>query len=83
MAHAIYAIGFALVAMGVNLFLMIQPLFEQARPNQELAVAGAIGGPLSGTVGGCFGLIYPVLLLVLMTRPKVVAAFRSLPPSQA
>ena len=79
MAYAIFAIGFALLAMGINLFLMIQPLFEQAPPNQELAVAGAIGGPLSGTMGGCFGLIYPLVLLAFMLHPKVAAVFR--PPS--
>jgi hypothetical protein len=27
-------------------------------------------------VGGCFGLIYPVLLLIFMLLPKVAAAFR-------
>jgi hypothetical protein len=27
-------------------------------------------------VGGCFGLIYPVLLLIFMLMPKVAAAFR-------
>jgi hypothetical protein len=56
-------------------------MFEQAPSQQELAVAGAIGGPLSGTVGGCFGLIYPIVLLAFLLRPKVAAAFRPpLPP---
>jgi hypothetical protein len=81
MAYAIYAIVFAVAGMGINLFLMIQPLFEQAPPHQELAVAGAIGGPLSGTIGGCFGPIYPIVLLAFMLRPTVAAAFR--PPSSA
>jgi hypothetical protein len=82
MAYAIYAIVFAVAGMGINLFLMIQPLFEQAPPHQELAVAGAIGGPLCGTVGGCFGLVYPVILLAFMLRPRVAAAFRPSLPSQ-
>lgn len=81
MAYAIYALAFAVAGMGINLFLMIQPLFDQAPPHQELAVAGAIGGPLSGTIGGCFGLIYPVILLTFMLRPDVAGAFRPpLPP---
>ena len=81
MAYAIYAIVFALMAMGINLFLMIQPLFEQAPPHQEFAVALSVGGPLSGTLGGCFGLIYPIILLAFMLRPTVTAAFRPpLPP---
>jgi len=83
MAYAILTIVFSLMAMGINLFLMIQPLFEQALPNQELAVAGAIGGPMSGTIGGCFGPVYPILLLAFMLRPKVAAAFRPPPPPQA
>jgi hypothetical protein len=83
MAYAIFAIVFALMAMGINLYLMIQPLFEQAPPHQELAVAGAIGGPLSGTIGGCFGLIYPIVLLTFMLRPQVAASFRPPPPPQA
>jgi hypothetical protein len=79
MGYAIFAVVFAMMAMGINLFVMIQPLFEQVPPQQERAVAGAIGGPLSGTVGGCLGLIYPLVLLAFMLRPKVASAFR--PPS--
>jgi hypothetical protein len=82
MAYAIYAIVFSFMAMGVNLFLMIQPLFEQASPHQEFGVAGAIGGPLSGTVGGCFGLVYPIILLTFMLRPRVATAFRPPAPPQ-
>lgn len=77
MVYAMLAIVFALMAMGINLWLMIQPLFEQTRPNQELAVAGALGGPVSGTIGGLFWLLYPILLLTFMLRPKVAAVFRS------
>ena len=39
--------------------------------------AGAIGATAGGS---CFGMIYPVLLLIFMFRPKVVAAFG--PPDQ-
>lgn len=82
-AYAIYAIVFVLVGTGLNLILMIQPLSEPAPRQAELAVAGAIGGPLSGTVGGLFWVVYPILLLVFMLRPKVAAAFRPPPPPQA
>jgi hypothetical protein len=34
-----------------------------------------------GSVGGCFGLIYPVVLFIFMMLPKVAAAFR--PPAPA
>jgi hypothetical protein len=29
--------------------------------------------------GGCFGMIYPILLLIFMLVPKVSAAFRPAP----
>lgn len=83
LAYAIYAIVFVLVGMGVNLVLMIQPVSKPAPRQAELAAAAAIGGPLSGTVGGLFWVIYPILMLVFMLRPKVAMAFRPPPPSQA
>ena len=36
----------------------------------------AIGGAIGSSIGGCFALIYPVLLLIFMTRPKLAAAFQ-------
>jgi hypothetical protein len=79
-ACAIYAIVFYLLGMVVNLTFMVQPMFEQAPRQQELEAAAAIGGPLSGTIGGCFWLIYPILLLLFMLRPNVASAF---PPPAA
>jgi hypothetical protein len=35
---------------------------------------------ISGLFGAVLGLIYPVLLLIFMTRPKVVAAFQPAQP---
>ncbi|MGB7769064.1 MAG: hypothetical protein WBN22_09475 [Verrucomicrobiia bacterium] len=81
-AYAIFAIVFCLVAMLINLVLMVQPMFVQAPRQQELEAAGAIGGPISGTIGGLFWLIYPILLLIFMLHPKVVAAFRPPAPPQ-
>jgi len=40
-------------------------------------------GPWAGFIGAGFGLIYPILLLVFMTRPNVAAAFRPPPPRPA
>jgi hypothetical protein len=82
-AYAIYAIVFTVVALWINLTLMVQAISVQIRPREELAVAGAIGGPVSGTVGVLFWLIYPIVLLVFMFLPKVVAAFRPSVPPQA
>lgn len=75
-AYGIYAIVFVLVGMLLNLILMVQPPFEQVPQHQELVIAGAVGGPISGTIGAVFWLIYPIVLLVFMSRPKVIAAFR-------
>jgi hypothetical protein len=81
MAYAIYAIIFCLTAMTVNLLLMAQPMFESVPRQQELEAAAAIAGPISGTLGSFLWLVYPVLLLAFMLRPKVAAAFRPpLPP---
>ena len=38
-----------------------------------------MGAAIGGVMGGCFGLVYPILLLVFMTRPQVVAAFKAQP----
>ncbi len=81
-AYAIYAIVFTVVGLWINLTLMIQAMSEQIRPREELAVAGAIGGPVSGTVGVLFWLIYPIVLLVFMFLPNVMAAFRPTIPPQ-
>lgn len=56
-----------------NIFLLTMPLMEMAEsmpegPEKIAAVAGGIGG----SVGGCFGIIYPVLLLIFMKREAVV-----------
>ena len=82
-AYAIYAIIFTVVGLWINLTLMVQAMSEQIQPREELAVAGAIGGPVSGTVGVLFWLIYPIVSLVFMFLPKVVAAFRPPVPLQA
>jgi hypothetical protein len=83
--YAIYAIVFALLSMALNIIFVMRPLLEQASQRQGPEEAGAIGGAIGGSVGGCFALVYPILLLIFMTRPKLVAAFQppqsgSVPP---
>jgi len=75
-AYAIYAISFCLGGMLINLMFMIQPMLGPAEQQRAFATVWAIGGPISGTIGGFFWLIYPLLLLAFMSRPKVAAAFR-------
>lgn len=75
-AYAIYAVVFGLVGTVVNFIFVTQPMIEQAHQQQGPQAAGAMGAVIGGSIGGCFGLIYPVLLLIFMLRPVVAAAFR-------
>jgi hypothetical protein len=73
--YAFFAMVLSIVGTVLNYLWMIRPMMEQAAQKQGPEAAGAIGGAIGGLAGGCFSLIYPVLLLIFMTRPKVVAAF--------
>ena len=75
--YGIYAIISGLVGTVINYEVLLRPMLEQAAQQSGPAAAGAIGGAIGGTIGGFLGLIYPVLLIIFMTRPKVVAAIRA------
>jgi len=76
--YAIYAICIAIVSMIMTAVVMV-PLIQQSHPASGPEGAAAIGGMIGGIAGGiggsCIALIYPILLLIFMTRPKVKAAF--------
>jgi len=74
--YGIYAILFCMLNMVISYFLLTRPLLEQVSGQQGPQAAAAIGGAVGGAIGGCVGTIYPVLLIIFMTRPKVVAAFK-------
>jgi hypothetical protein len=78
--YAIYSIVAGVIGSMVNYIFVMQPLMEQASHKSGPEAAGLIGAAIGGTFGTCFGMIYPVLLLIFMLRPKVVAAFR--PPAE-
>ncbi len=71
--YAVYAIIAVMIRAMVNYHFVIAPMLEKM-PHGHLTPeqAGAIGATAGGS---CFGMIYPVLLLIFMFRPKVVAAF--------
>jgi hypothetical protein len=75
LVYGIYAIVMALVNMAVSYVFLIRPLMEQAARQKGPEAAGAIGGAIGGGIGGCIALVYPVLLLIFMTRSNVKAAF--------
>jgi hypothetical protein len=74
-AYAIYALVMGVIASVINYMFLTLPLLEEAQRRKGPEAAGAIGGVVA-SAGGCVGLVYPILLLIFMTRPKVVAAFR-------
>jgi hypothetical protein len=75
--YAIYTIVSCLVGAVLNYIFIMHPLMEQAAQKHGPEVAALIGGAIGGTFGSCIGMVYPVVLLIFMTRPKVAAAFRA------
>lgn len=75
--YGIYAILMCITAALVNVIFLIPPLLKEAGGAGSETMAGVIGGAVGGTVGVCASIIYPVLLIVFMTRPGVVEAFKT------
>lgn len=73
--YAVYAILAGLAGMVVSWIYVVSPLIEKASHSSGPAVAGAIGGAIGGMIGSVIGLIYPVAIIVFMTRRKVIAYF--------
>lgn len=73
--YAVYAILAGLAGMVVSWLFVVSPLIAKASVASGPAAAGAIGGAIGGMVGSVIGLIYPVAIIIFMTRRKVVAYF--------
>ena len=82
-AYGIYAIAMGVIGFIVNAVYLFGPLMERARQAHGAEAGAAIGGTIGGALGGCLALVYPVLLLIFMTRPNVAAAFRTQAPQDA
>lgn len=76
-AYAVYALVMGVLGGLVNSVFLVGPLLEQASHSQGPAAMGAAGGAIGGLAGSCFGLIYPIVLLVFMFRKNVVDYLRS------
>lgn len=74
--YGIYAIVGGLVG-GVVMMKIIMPIMQHTSGGAQGMIAMIT--LFSSVVGMMLGLVYPILLLIFMTRPKVVAAFRPEP----
>jgi hypothetical protein len=77
-AYAVFAILSLIVNSLINYYFLLAPMIDKLAalpPGQEKAAA--LGGIAGMVVGICLGPIYPVILLIFMFRPNVMAAFGS------
>ena len=75
--YAVYTIIAAIVATIANWFWLVGPLLEEA----DTAPAGperfvALITAYATVFGGCFSVVYPIILLIFMMRSNLVQAFR-------
>lgn len=75
--YAVITIVLTIISTVLTYIYLVQPLMEKAAkmapgPEKISLQSGAIGG----LGGGCIGLIYPIVLLIFMTRPRIVQALR-------
>ena len=50
-------------------------MWDQVKQAEGPEAAGLIGGLVGGVMSSVFGLGYPIVLLIFMTRPALVGAF--------
>jgi hypothetical protein len=84
LAYAVYAILSGITGIAITLGFLLPPMFQNAAhaegPEGAQKIGAAIGAAIGGSVGGCVGTFYPIALLIILTRPSVMAAFRRPPP---
>lgn len=73
--YAVFALVWAALGLVMNVFFVVRPALAQAAQQQGPEAMLMVGGAIGSTIGGCFSLIYPAILLIFMFRPGVVAAF--------
>ena len=78
--YGIYAIIFTIITTTMSYRFVLAPMFEQSRTAQGAEAAGAIGAAIGGIIGSCFSLVYPIILLIFMTRPRIISACTGTPP---
>jgi len=78
--YSAYAIVATLVNIAFTAVFLIAPIVKtaQQKGNAE-SVGAAVGSAVGGLIGTCLALVFPILLLVFMYRPRIVQAFQ--PPA--
>lgn len=79
--YAIFGIVTGVVGIILNIVFVVGPMMTEARDEGSQAAAAAMV-LVGGMAGGCLSLVYPILLLIFMTRPKIRNAFlpQNVPP---
>ncbi len=77
--YGIFSIVVGIVGMMVNAVFVFGPMITRARTGGPEAAASLVG-LTAGTIGGIIGMVYPILLLVFMTRPRIRDAFHRQDP---
>lgn len=71
--YAIYSIVAVVIGTAGQFYFVLGPALDQAGAAQ--ATPATLIGAISGLIGGCFGLIYPIALLIYCRRPATIATF--------
>lgn len=71
--YGVYALVAAVVVVGANFVFMVMPLLEASNQQNSPPMTMALVVAISSVAAGIAGFIYPILLLIFMTRPRVVA----------
>jgi hypothetical protein len=74
-AYAIYSLVMTPIGAVMQFLFVLPVLIEHAHQQPGPAASAAVNGAIGNMFGSLVGLIYPVLLLIFMTRRNVVAAF--------
>lgn len=72
--YAIFAIVLGVIGFYMNFAYLLPELAREKGAGQ----AGAMGGAVGGIVGGILGMVYPILVIYFMTRPRVRDAIAAL-----
>lgn len=75
-AYGWFAIVLGIVGLIVNLTVIFPHMRESmGGGSNPAAEAGMMGGMIGGIGGGVIGMVYPILLVIFMSKQKIVEAF--------